>query len=202
MKIIRDRENDNYSIKNKILGNCITVIADKEYYYEFNIKDNESLIKTNDLKYIEEAIDEFRKYNLNIIKFYTNDNTFYKEFDYVYTFKLPIKILQPSQFFIDKDKLKNIEENLNYEEISIPVCIINDEYVILDGHTRLYALYENDYKMVNVYIDNQYPHIDDFVYMAKENNIFSIKNLQKLSHDEYDKYWNKFCDDYFEAIKG
>ena len=115
MKIIRDRENDNYSIKNKILGNCFTVIADKEYYYEFNIKDNESLIKTNDLKYIEEAIDEFRKYNLNIIKFYTNGNTFYKEFDYVYTFKLPIKILQPSQFFIDKDKLKNIEENLNYE---------------------------------------------------------------------------------------
>ena len=202
MKIIRDRENNNYSLKNKILGNCFTVIDDKEYYYEFCIKNNEALIKTNDLKYIENAIDEFRFYNLNITKFYTNDNSFYKEFDYVYTFKLPIKILQPSQFFIDKDKLKIIEENINFDSINIPVCIINDEYVILDGHTRLYALYENDYKMVNVYIDKAFSHIDDFVYMAKENNIFNIKNLVKLSHDEYDKYWNKFCDDYFDAIKG
>lgn len=202
MEIIRDRTNTIYSRKNRLLGNCFTVKADNgEFHYEFDIKGKEARILTENLTWIEEAIKEFRFYNFNITVFYTDDRSFYKAFDEVHTFKLPIKILQPSQFFIDKDKLKEIEQNLLEEDICIPVAIIHDEYVVLDGHTRLYYLYRNDVKMVNVYLDTAFASIQDFVYMAKEMNIFSISALKLLSHEEYDIYWNKFCDEYFASNK-
>lgn len=201
MEIQRDRTNPIYSPKNRALGNCFTVKTEsKEIHYEFEIKGREALIITEDLTWIEEAIKEFRFYNFNITTFYTKDRSFYKSFDEVHIFKLPIKILQPSQFFIDRDKLKTIEENLTEKDIHIPVTILNEEYVALDGHTRLYYLYQNDVKMVNVYLDTAGTYIQDFVYMAKEMNIFNISALKLLSHEEYDIYWNKFCDDYFSNI--
>lgn len=202
MKIIRDKINPIYSRKNKALGNCFTVKTEAdEFHYEFDIKGAEALIIAEDLTWIEDAIKEFRFYNFNITTFYTEDRSFYKAFDEVHIFKLPIKIIQPSQFFIDKEKLKDIEENLTEEEICIPVTIFHEEYVSLDGHTRLYYLYQNDIKMVNVYLDEADSSIQDFVYMAKEMNIFTISALKLLSHEEYDLYWNKFCDDYFSNLK-
>ena len=46
--------------------------------------------------------------------------------------------------------------------------------------------------MVNVYIKNYEEYIPDFVYIAKENNIKNISNLDVLEHEEYLKYWNEF----------
>lgn len=199
MEIVRDRTNNNYSYKNKILGNCFTITCDNQsFFYEFDIHKNQALIITNDIKYIENAIDEFRKYNFNITTFYTKDKCFYKSFDEVFTFKLPINIIQPSQFFINEDKLLNIENNLDFDDITLPVAIINDEYVLLDGHTRLYYLYLNNIKMVNVYIDSYDSYIKDFIYIAKENNIFNIEKLTKLNNEDYEKYWIGFCNSYFE----
>lgn len=198
MKIIRDRENKVYTPKNRLLGNCFTVLTDNAaFYYEFVPNSAEALILCDSLEYVEEVIQEFRFYNFHITVFYNQDHTLYRSFDPVFTFKLPIKIIQPSQFFIDEEKLKVIEEYIQPEEIFIPVTIIHDEYVCLDGHTRLFYLYKNDSKMVNVYMDKPFPYIQDFIYLAKENNIFNISGLKLLSHEEYDIYWNGFCDDYF-----
>lgn len=197
MKIIRDRDNAFYSKKNRDLGNCFTIIHDKEYYYEFIINNIEAKIKCNDTKFINDAINEFRYYNLYITTFYTENREFYKAFDPVFSFKLPINCIQPSQFFIDNDKLDIIENYMDEDKIYLPVCILDDEYVLLDGHTRLYAMYKNYNKLVNVYIDKPFEGINDFIYIAKENNIFKISNLQVLSHEEYDKLWNGFCDEYF-----
>ncbi len=42
--------------------------------------------------------------------------------------------------------------------------------------------------MVNVYLDNDYPALDDLVYMAKEQNILNIKSVNVLSDEEYGDY--------------
>nr|MCR5349938.1 hypothetical protein [Acholeplasmatales bacterium] len=141
---------------------------------------------------ILDVINEFRKYDKYVNVFYNDDNSFYKAYDEVFTFKLPIKIIQPSKFFINKDRLECIEKYLENEEIYIPVTIINDEYVIIDGHTRLLAKYNEDFKMVNVYMDKSDPIIDDLVYMAKENNINHINKCEVISNDDYNTYWNSF----------
>ena len=83
-------------------------------------------------------------------------------------------------------------ESETCEEIYIPVTIINDEYVVIDGHTRLYAKALEDFKMVNVYMNEHEPIVDDLVYMAKENNINNILKCEVISNEDYITYWNGF----------
>ena len=168
------------------------IITIDDLSYEFTIKNQEALINYTDSKYVLEAVNLIHDKRKYIYKYHSKDNSFYQEYDYVYTFKLPIKIIQPSKFFIDKDVLDRIDEKIDENNTFLPVAIINDEYVLLDGHARLYALNENYIKMVNVYIDDYKEYIPDFIYIAKENNIKNISNLDVLNHDDYSKYWNEF----------
>lgn len=190
MKIIRDYESEIYTLKNRILGQCFTVIENKEkYYFEFEINGFEATIKYDRITLVDNVIDEFRKYFGYISIIYNKDRSYYRAFDERHTFRLPINILQPSKFFINKDYLEKIEEIIEYKEIYIPVCIIDEEYVILDGHTRVYAKMLEDNKMVNVYLADDIPEIiDDLVYMAKENNIRTVKQMELLNSEEYSIY--------------
>ena len=186
--IIRDRTSSLYSKKNRELGNCFTIKGDIDTHFEFDIRGMEALIKCDYLPYINEAINEFRKYNKYVNIFYNEDRSFYKAYDEIHTFKLPINIIQPSKFFINEESLKSVSEYLENKEVYLPVVILNDEYVLLDGHARLYAKMNEDFKMVNVYLDNDYPSLDDLVYMAKEQNINNIKSLKIINDSEYNKY--------------
>lgn len=198
MEIIRDRESSFYEQKSKDLGNAFTIIDNNiRYYYEFYPNKQEATIKTNDLKYVLEAIDEYRIYNKHITKFKDLNNEFYKQFDDVFTFKLPIKCIQPSSFFVDLKKIELFEEYIDFENVYLPVNIINDEYVLLDHHNLLYFLNECNQKLVNVFITDYESYINDFVYLAKENNILNVKGLKPLSHEEYEEYTKKFYDEYF-----
>ena len=198
MEIIRDRESSFYEQKSKDLGNAFTIIDNNiKYYYEFYPNKQEATIKTNDLKYVLEAIDEYRIYNKHITKFKDLNNEFYKQFDDVFTFKLPIKCIQPSSFFVDLKKIELFEEYIDFDNVYLPVNIINDEYVLLDHHNLLYFLNECNQKLVNVFITDYESYINDFVYLAKENNILNVKGLKPLSHEEYEEYMKKFYDEYF-----
>lgn len=198
MEIIRDRESSFYSDKAKALGNAFTILDNNQkYYYEFEVNDTKALIKYNDLKYIEDAINEFRIYQKHVTKFSDLGNNFYKAFDDIFSFKLPIKCIQPSSFFIDLSKIEMFEEYLDPENVYLPVAIINDEYVLLDHHNLLYFLDQCNQKLVNVFITDYESYINDFVYLAKENNILNVKGLKALSHEEYEEYTKKFYDEYF-----
>ena len=190
MKTFIDKESSFYMKDNLELGNCITIIDDNQnkFYYEFEIDKEEALIKYNSILHIKEAINFFRTFNMQIHVFYNKDRSFYMAFDKVFTFKLPLNILQPSKFFIDDDKLKACEKHLENQKITLPVTIIDDEYVLLDGHARARYLMDNDYKMVDVYMANEKEFTREYVYIAKENNLFKISQMQILSHEEYLEY--------------
>ena len=67
MIIKRDYNDTIYSKKNRLLGNCFTIIENNEkFYYEFQINKNEAKIVSSNLVFIEHAIKEFRKYNKNL----------------------------------------------------------------------------------------------------------------------------------------
>lgn len=189
MKIYRDYESSYYMKDNLELGNCITVIdKDTKFYYEFEVQEDKALVKYNSILHIKDAINEFRKTNMQVSIFYNQDRSFYMAFDKVQTFKLPISILQPSKFFIDKNKLEAIEKHLANERIYVPVEILDDEYVLLDGHARCRYLLLNDVKMIDVYIGKMTEEIKEYVYIAKENNLFKIKDMEILSHEDYLEY--------------
>ena len=190
MKIYVDNNSLFYMKDNLELGNCITIIDDdgNKFYYEFEIYNEEALIKYNSILHIKEAINYFRKINKQIIIFYNKDRSFYMAFDKIFTFKLPINILQPSKFFIDEEKLEVCRKYLEDKPITLPVTIIDDEYVLLDGHARARFLLENDYKMVDVYMDEENDFTREYVYIAKENNLFKVSQMQILSHEDYLEY--------------
>lgn len=190
MEIIRDYKSDIYNLKNRLLGNCYTAIIGKtKYYFEFEINKNQAKIVFADkLSIINDIIDEFRKYDQYVNIFYTEDRSFYKAFDEKFTFKLPIEIIQPTKFFVNKDRLDAISKYLEDIDVYVPVQIINDEYVLVDGHARLLAKYNEDNKMINVYMVNENKALDNLVYIAKEYNIKNVKSLNTLTEDEYNEY--------------
>ncbi len=192
MDIIREYDNPYYKEKSRILGNCYTILTGKtSFHYEFIISGKEAKIKTDSLEYILDAVEAFRKDNRYISIFYTEDHSFYQSYEDQMTFKLPISILQVSSFFLCKEKLKLMDKYISNEETYLPVCIIDDEYVLLDGHHRLYLAYKNEEKMVNVYLEEPKPFIHDMIYIAKEQNLRWIKDLQILNKKEYQEIYNE-----------
>lgn len=152
--------------------------------YEFIINNNEALINYTSLNHLEEIVNEFHILHPNIVYYYTYDYSFEMRFDKTFTFKLPISIIQPTKLFLNEDYLHNIN-NPNYDSIIFPVNIINDEYVILNGHHLLYQAANDNIRMVNVYIKDYETAINNILYIAKEQNIKHIKNLEVLNNTDY-----------------
>lgn len=192
MQIIRDYESDIYNLINRSLGNCYTaIIGNAKYYFEFEVNKNQAkIIIADKMSIILDVINEFRKNDSFINIFYNEDRTFYKAFDEKFTFKLPINIIQPSKFFVNKERLNAISSYLMDKEIYLPVTIINDEYVLVDGHARLLAKYLEDQKMINVYVVDSNLVLDNLVYIAKEHNIVNIKAVKPIGDNEYNEYIN------------
>lgn len=147
-----------------------------------------------------ELIDEFRFYAGHINRFFDGDGRLIKEFPPAKIFSVPIDEIQPSQFFVDKDKLNAVSSFVkSAKDIVIPLMYDENikKYVSLDGHTRLVLALERGYTAVNGFLDDPGDYIDGFVDMAKKRGIFGVKDIQKLPHNEYEIKWNKFCEDFF-----
>ena len=80
------------------------------------------------------------------------------------------------------------------DNVYLPVAIIDDEYVLLDGHYRLFILQENLKKMVNVYLDEAEGYIKDLIYIGKEQNIKTIKDVEVVSEKQYKAIWEPFIE--------
>ncbi len=149
---------------------------------------------------VTQLIDEFRFYTGHINRFFDEKGRLIKEFLPVKIFSVPIDEIQPSQFFVDKDKLDAVSSFVKSEnDIVIPLFFYGNikKYVSLDGHTRLTLALERGYKTVNGFLDDPGDYIGSFVDEAQKRGIFGVRDITKLSHSEYEIKWNKFCDDFF-----
>ena len=193
MKIFYDNSNIIYSDTAKKLNNAVTVYDNGKYYaYEFKRINDEALIITKDKEYIVEAVEFYHNDNNDIYKYYTEDNEYYQEFDKPYIYKLPINIIRPTRYFIEKEKLIELEEEYDKLDIKLPVCIIDDEYFLLDGHKRLLLLKE-DQRMVNVYLKDipSEPEFLDLIYILREYNYKTIDDVKIYDKDEINEILNK-----------
>lgn len=186
MKIIKTETDTYFDEKSRVLGNCYQVMdSGNIYHFEFIVEGNEAKIISDTSNYLEEVATEYHRVHLNIIRYYTENHTFYMSFDSVHTFKLPISILQVSEFFLNQTKLDNLKNDLNLDSLAIPVQIIDDEYVVIRNHHSLYLAWEEGHKMVNVYLDDVNQKTRDYLYLAKEQNIKTVKDMRIITNDEY-----------------
>ena len=120
-----------------------------------------------------------------------------KKFPSVELTLVEINDLQPSQFYVNQEKILQCSgwiENLHH--LIIPVH--PNTNFICDGHTRLYAALQKGFRKCYIYTaEESGDYLLDFVKMARERNIFHVADLQPLSDSEYKTLWWQFCDDYF-----
>ncbi len=112
---------------------------------------------------------------------------------------MQINDIQPSQFYIDQDKVKAVESFIhNPDDIIIQVMSWNDKYISLDGHTRLFLAVQRDYSTVKAVLSEDEEWVWPFVNEAIKRKIRTPKDMELLSHEQYEIQWNEYCDSFFE----
>ncbi|MEG0176979.1 hypothetical protein [Anaerorhabdus sp.] len=174
-------------------------IINDTYLVSINIISiNSAIVLMDNYIYADEVIDEFRFYSEHITKFYDKNQLLIKEFNEIKLTKTNILDLQPSQFYIDIDKLNAINSFVHNEnDIIIPITKIGNDLIILDGHTRMFAAIQKQISTCYVYETNADSYISDFVFEAKSRDITNCNHLTILSHIDYTQKWINYCNKYF-----
>lgn len=198
MKIKRIDNYTNELFSQIVLNQRGAFLVNDEPYEVEIISNDSAIVRGKNSNFFEKIIEEFRYYSPHITNFFDEENKKICSFEKENILKFKINTIQPSQFYVDKDKVNALENFIKKsEDIVIQVVNYNDEYVCVDGHTRLFMAMLKNFK--NVYAietdfdkDTAY-----FVSQAKNRNIFTIKDLKLVSHSDYKKLWIDFCDSYF-----
>lgn len=198
MKIRRVDSYDDPRFSRRVLGQhgCF-LINDSPYEVEI-ISDFEAVVRGEETSAFPALIDEFRFYTPHITVFYNSDREEVARFPAETLLTVPLKDIQPSQFYVDEEKVNAVKAFIHSGgDIIIQVTPTNDRFISLDGHTRLYYAAVMGWTRVRAVAVPADSWVQGFVDEAIARNIRTPYDLQLLSHDEYEIKWNKFCDDYF-----
>lgn len=124
-------------------------------------------------------------------------------------FPFPLAALQPSQLYINQEKLNILQETIDFSDLSaippLPIKTINDEIVMTDGHTRAYAAYLAGQKYVPAFWDQ-----DDLDWEAyqicvdwcRQEGIHSVADLEGrvVSAEDYERLWYQRCREMQEKL--
>ncbi len=167
----------------------------------FRILDGHSAkVFYHDYTDMEEILETFRFYTGHINRFYRADGGLLREYEEVEVFALPIGQIQPSQFYVDQEKLQAVGSFIQGpKDIVIPVLEYEGRYVSADGHTRLYLALQRGYDHVRAFLDKDVGnYLLEFVKEAQSRGVYHVEDMEKLPHEEYEVKWNQFCDDFFD----
>ncbi len=196
IKRINTYEDDRFSKKALLQHGCFLV--DGAPYEVEIISKTEAVIKGADKAFFPAVIDEFRFFTPHITCFYDDAGNTVKAFPIKKLIKISLEKIQPSQFYIDKDKIAAIKSFIHEpDDIVIQVIPYGKGFISLDGHTRLYYAVIMGWNYVYAVEEE----CDDWVYRftdeAQRRSIFTPKDMALVSHEEYEEKWNRFCDDFF-----
>lgn len=201
MNIKRVDTYDDCRFSEEVLLQHGAFLVDGQPYEVKIISDTEAVVRGADSACFPEVIEEFRFYTPHICTFYDDSHTVVKEFPVVTPLDIPLERIQPSQFYVDRDKITAIRSFIHRpEDIIIQVTPYEDRYVSLDGHTRLYYAVMNGWKSVRAVIDASVDQVFRFIAEAQKRNIFQPKDMALVSHEEYEEKWNRFCDEVFANV--
>lgn len=192
-----DTYDDTRFSKSVLLQHGCFLVDEVPYQVEI-ISESEAVIRGADQTLFPMVIDKFRFYTPHIIRFYDNDRNIIKVFPNIKLLKIPLYQIQPSQFYVDKDKITAISNYIHEaDDIVIQVIPYQNGYISLDGHTRLYYAAMKGWKYVRAVEETSDDWVYRFVAEAQKRNIHTPKAMVLVSHEEYEKKWNRFCDELF-----
>lgn len=196
IKRINTYTDDRFSQKVLLQHGCFLV---DEAPYEIEIiSDFEAVSRGKNADVYLEVIEEFRFYTPHITRFLDCNGRVVKEYPSVQLLTLSLDQIQPSQFYVDEEKIAAVSSFIHDpKDIIIQVMPFEGRFISLDGHTRLYYAVSKGWTSVRAVCDTSGDYIYDFVKEAQRRNIYSPKDMKLLTHREYEEKWNRFCDDYF-----
>lgn len=162
------------------------------------VSDSEAIVRGENAGAFEAVIEEFRFYAPHITKFSDETGASIREFPAAVLLELPLAQLQPSQFYVDLEKIAAIRGFIHApRDIIIQTVKLDGQYICLDGHTRLYYAGMQGWGSVRAVEAEAGDYISDFVQEARARGIFSPGDMLPVNHREYEEKWYGFCDAYF-----
>lgn len=196
IKRIHSYKDQRFSDKVLLSHGCF-LVDDIPYEVEI-ISDFEAILRGAKREWYVKVIEEFRFYTPHITRFIDDCGHVIKEYPKVPLLTLFLDQIQPSQFYVDEDKLAAISTFIYQpEDIIIQVMPFEDRYISLDGHTRLYYAVMKGWDTVRAIKVVSDDYIYGFVKEAKRRSILSPKDMVLVSHEEYVEKWVRFCEDFF-----
>lgn len=176
-------------------------LADDIPYEVEIISDHEAIIRGENKHIYQEIIENFRFFTPHITKFYNMDGQLVREYQQEQLLNICLDEIQPSQFFIDEDKIDAVSTFIQKsQDIIIQVLRFEGRYISLDGHTRLYYAVMKEWRVVRAVVIEA---LDEwairFAEEARKRKIFTPKDMVMVCHSEYEEKWNRFCDDFLAA---
>lgn len=144
------------------------------------------------------VIEDFRFFAGHISRFYNSTGELVQEVAPVESFSVKLETIQPSQFYVDEEKLAAVRQFVHgAEDVVIPVTPEGGRFISRDGHTRLAAAVELGIDKVFTFIAATDDVLCSFAEEARKRGVFSPYDLPVIPHGEYQVKWDQFCDDFF-----
>ncbi len=202
MEIKRINNYDDSRFSQKVLYQHGCFLAEGKPYEAEIISDSEAVIRGENPEIYKAVIERFRFYTPHITKFYDGKRNVVQEFPPAKILTVALDRIQPSQFYVDKDKIAAVSGFIRKaDDIIIQVLPYKERYISLDGHTRLFYAVTQGWKNVRAVTETSDNYIYDFVEEAKKRNISAPKDMILLDHNEYEEKWNRFCDEFFSKAQ-
>ena len=157
-----------------------------------------AVIRGRERKNYAPLIKEFRFHAPHIFRFYSDEGAV-AEYPEPSVMEIGLNAIQPSQFFVDEEKLEAVGTFISRpEDIVIQVLPWGNRYIALDGHTRLYLAVMKGFGSVRAVESGSDGWIWRFVREAQLRNITRPCDMKLLPHEQYEIMWNRYCDTVFE----
>ena len=198
MKIQRIDTYDDPRFTKEALYQHGCYLVDNEPYEIMIVSKNEAVICGKDRSVYCDVIDHFRLHAPHITCFYDVKHTIVKEYAAQKLFRISLSMIQPSQFYVDQDKLDAVSHFIQQEEdVIVQLGKYKDRWISTDGHTRLYEAYRKGFTYVYGMEDEINADTIYFVEEAQKRGIFVPQDMIVLGHQQYIDQWFGFCEEYF-----
>lgn len=120
------------------------------------------------------------------------------------TFTLELTKIQPSQLYINSEKLTAVLERIDQAdpklEEPLPITKLSGKIIFTDGHTRAFALYKLGVKKIPVFWDEDDLDWESYkicIKWCEQEGIYTIADLEDrvVTNKEYEKLWYARCDE-------
>ena len=149
-------------------------------------------------------IEAFRFNAPHITRFLAEDGAVLAALPPVVRFPVSLADIQPSQFFVDEEKLAAVATFIHApEDVIIPVIphpVASGRFISLDGHTRLFLAVKQGWTHVRAVMDTADAVLLAFAAEAARRGIHSPADMTLLPHAAYEEEWNRFCDRFIASL--